>query len=242
MALCSAGVSTTFFLLARDERVFTKLRQSVLGTIGMETPTFDTLRSLSYLRNVFYESKLSVTPAFLRLSAQKTRWGSPNIKYPAMRVYPTVPLNARNANTDTYLPAGGGPDGKSSVFVAKGQKVVFSTWGSHRNPKNFGDDAHDFRPERWENMQGDTTGYIPFNLGPRACPGRTSNTQSLSPPSSIWSFIARLTYYLTPFHFLRALRTHGGFVCYRPPPPNLFSCRESRRAKLDGASGPGPFK
>lgn len=90
-----------------------------------------------------------------------------------MRVYPPVPFNARTANKDTYLPVGGGPDGQSSVLVKKGQRVVFSSWGSHRSFDYFGDDAYDFRPERWESVSAQTlAGYIPFNLGPRACPGR----------------------------------------------------------------------
>lgn len=91
-----------------------------------------------------------------------------------MRVYPPVPFNARTANNDTYLPTGGGPDGKSSVLVQKGQGVIFYSWGSHRSTESFGMDAHDFRPERWEGggMQAQALGFIPFNMGPRACPGR----------------------------------------------------------------------
>ena len=89
-----------------------------------------------------------------------------------MRVYPLVPFNARVANKDTTLPCGGGEDGASPIFVKKGQKVVYSSWASHRSFKSFGDDAHDFRPERWENIKAESLGYIPFNSGPRACPGR----------------------------------------------------------------------
>lgn len=50
-------LSTTFWLLARDERVYQKLRTSVLNTIGQETPTYDQLKSLMYLRHVFNESQ-----------------------------------------------------------------------------------------------------------------------------------------------------------------------------------------
>ncbi|KAI0145341.1 putative cytochrome P450 oxidoreductase/alkane hydroxylase [Xylariaceae sp. FL1272] len=138
-------LSTTFFLLARNKRVFDKLRASVLEKAGRDKPDFDTLRSLTYLRYVFNET---------------------------MRVYPPVPFNARTANRDTYLPAGGGPDGEAGVLVAKGQRVVFSSWGSHRSLENFGEDAHNFRPERWEKLQAESLGFIPFNLGPRACPGQ----------------------------------------------------------------------
>ena len=95
--------------------------------------------------------------------------------FAAMRVYPPVPFNARTANKDTYLPVGGGPAGDASVLVEKGQRVIFSSWGSHRSLKNFGEDAHEFRPERWDSLNAESlTGFIPFNLGPRACPGRKS--------------------------------------------------------------------
>jgi cytochrome P450 len=90
-----------------------------------------------------------------------------------MRVYPPVPFNARTANKDTYLPAGGGPNGENSVLVEKGARIVFSSWGSHRDLQEFGQDAHEFIPERWEKLNSETlAGFIPFNLGPRACPGR----------------------------------------------------------------------
>ena len=89
-----------------------------------------------------------------------------------MRVYPPVPFNARRANKDTTLPYGGGADGGSSVLVQKGERLAFSSWASHRSLKAFGPDAHQFWPERWENLKAETLGFIPFNIGPRACPGR----------------------------------------------------------------------
>lgn len=89
-----------------------------------------------------------------------------------MRVYPPVPFNARTANTDTTIPHGGGADGNSSILIKKGQRVVFSSWGSHRSLNTFGEDAYDFYPERWESITNESMGFIPFNLGPRACPGR----------------------------------------------------------------------
>jgi len=89
-----------------------------------------------------------------------------------MRLYPPVPFNAKIANKDTTLPCGGGADGTASILVKKGQRVIFSSWNSHRNFKIFGEDEHEFRPERWEHLTAAAPGYIPFNSGPRACPGR----------------------------------------------------------------------
>ncbi|KIA75724.1 cytochrome P450 [Aspergillus ustus] len=138
-------LSTTFFLLARHERVYDKLRQEILDTVGTEPPTYETIRKVTYLRHVFNE---------------------------AMRVYPPVPFNARTANTDTYLPSGGGSDGSSGVLIRKGERVIFSSWGSHRSSRSFGDDALEFRPERWEGLKSEALGYIPFSAGPRVCLGQ----------------------------------------------------------------------
>lgn len=49
----------------------------------------------------------------------------------------------------------------------------------HRRKDLYGEDAEQFRPERWEEdlplFQDDITaawGYLPFNGGPRVCLGR----------------------------------------------------------------------
>ena len=89
-----------------------------------------------------------------------------------MRIYTPVPFNARKASKDTVLPRGGGSDGMSPVVVGKGDRLVFSSWSTHRSMKAFGEDANEFIPERWESLSDELVGYIPFNLGPRACPGR----------------------------------------------------------------------
>lgn len=87
-----------------------------------------------------------------------------------MRVLPPVPFNARIANVETWLPTGGGSSRQAPVFVRKGQMVIFSSWGSHRSLSTYGQDARQFRPERWQSIKAD--GFIPFIMGPRACLGR----------------------------------------------------------------------
>mgnify|MGYP001657742863 CR=1 FL=1 len=91
-----------------------------------------------------------------------------------MRLFPAVVLNARVANKHSTLPTGGGADGRLPVLVRKGDIVVFSTWARHRLGKEFGDNSEKFYPERWEDLSPEMPGYIPFNKGPRICPGRKS--------------------------------------------------------------------
>lgn len=69
---------------------------------------------------------------------------------------------------------GGGPDGRSPVFIPKGQMVAYSVWCLHRRRDLWGADAESFRPERWEGYNPPAWEFVPFNGGPRACLGRES--------------------------------------------------------------------
>ncbi|KAJ5999443.1 cytochrome P450 monooxygenase [Penicillium sp. IBT 35674x] len=149
LLLANDSVSTTLtsimFCLSKDKRVVKKLRASILDAIGLTPPTWGQLGSLQYVRWVMNE---------------------------AMRLFPAVVLNARIANKHTTLPTGGGENGTRPVLIGKGEIVVFSTWSRHRLGKDFGEDPDKFYPERWEKLSPDMPGYIPFNKGPRACPGQ----------------------------------------------------------------------
>ena len=50
-------LSTTFFLLARNARVMHKLRASIIDNVGHERPTYDQLKQLTYMQQVFNEGK-----------------------------------------------------------------------------------------------------------------------------------------------------------------------------------------
>lgn len=91
-----------------------------------------------------------------------------------LRLYPVVPLNSREAVVDTVLPLGGGRDGKSPVFIPKGQLVTWNLYAMHRRKDYYGEDAEEFRPERWLGAKGLRPGweYLPFNGGPRICLGQ----------------------------------------------------------------------
>jgi cytochrome P450 len=90
----------------------------------------------------------------------------------ALRLYPSVPSNTREAICDTTLPVGGGPDGKSPLFVKKGTSIFFNSFSMHRREDIYGPEPEQFRPERWGGLRPGW-GYLPFNGGPRTCLGRT---------------------------------------------------------------------
>ncbi|TKA70924.1 hypothetical protein B0A49_06300, partial [Cryomyces minteri] len=88
-----------------------------------------------------------------------------------LRLYPIVPGNSRRAQVDTSLPLGGGPDGRSPVYVRAGQQVDYSVHVMHRRKDLWGADADAFRPERWVGRRPGWE-YLPFNGGPRICIGQ----------------------------------------------------------------------
>ncbi|KAG8413799.1 hypothetical protein J3459_012483 [Metarhizium acridum] len=91
----------------------------------------------------------------------------------SLRLYPPVPLNNREAVRTTVLPVGGGSDGRRPILVRKGEVVVFSQYVDSRKKNIYGQDANDFRPERWETGELSNIGwaYFPFSGGPRQCLG-----------------------------------------------------------------------
>jgi cytochrome P450 len=145
----SALLGFSFALIERHPEVFNKLRDAVIaefGTEGMprEPINFETLKNCKYLQWVIFET---------------------------LRLYPAGPSIQRVAVRDTVLPRGGGPDGTLPTAVPKGSTVQLGIYLSHRRKDIWGEDAAEFRPERWE---GRKKGYdfIPFIAGPQICLGQ----------------------------------------------------------------------
>ncbi|KAL5321155.1 hypothetical protein ACEPPN_011967 [Leptodophora sp. 'Broadleaf-Isolate-01'] len=160
LGLLAAGRDTTaslmswvFYCLARDERVWKKLRAEIINTFGpyssdtettLHNITFQKLKSCRYLQHVLNET---------------------------LRLHSIVAFNSRMAGLDTTIPTGGGPDGTQPVFVPAGTEVNFSSHVMHRRKDLWGEDADMFVPERWETARPRWS-YVPFNGGPRLCIGQ----------------------------------------------------------------------
>ncbi|KAL9011866.1 MAG: hypothetical protein Q9173_003326 [Seirophora scorigena] len=99
----------------------------------------------------------------------------------ALRLYPPIPINVRFANKTTWLPRGGGPDGKSPVLVPKGLGLGLVPYYMHRRKDIYGADAMDYRPARWEGPELADIGwaYMPFHGGPRFCLGSVTEDFAL---------------------------------------------------------------
>ena len=142
-----------FYFLARDDRVFRKLRSIVLETFGPSAKgeiSFAQLKQCQYMLHIINES---------------------------LRVAAVIPLNERVAVRDTTLPRGGGPDGSQPIFIPKGRQVLIATYAMQHRADIWGEDVEEFKPERWEGRKVGWE-FIPFGAGPRSCLGRKSISSS----------------------------------------------------------------
>ncbi|KAF1841205.1 cytochrome P450 CYP5080B3 [Cucurbitaria berberidis CBS 394.84] len=84
------------------------------------------------------------------------------------------------------VPEGGWQVGEH--WLPPGTNVGLNSWVAHYDKSVFGDDAHTFRPERWEEAKQEggeryrkmEANYMPFGLGSRTCLGRHISTLEMS--------------------------------------------------------------
>ncbi|RPD55361.1 cytochrome P450 [Lentinus tigrinus ALCF2SS1-7] len=143
--------------LAEHPDVQEKLRQEVIDAQNGQDMGYDELQQLQYLDAVCRET---------------------------LRLYPPVPFVCREL--DMILPlsqAIRGVDGQmmSQVHVPKGTTVVVDLQASNRNPALWGEDAYEWKPERWlapvpqaledANIPGVYSHLMTFFGGQRSCLG-----------------------------------------------------------------------
>ena len=58
-------------------------------------------------------------------------------------------MNQRICLSHTVLPVGSGPNGKSPLFMPKGDIIEINYRAMQRNVDLWGADAEEFNPERW---------------------------------------------------------------------------------------------
>lgn len=137
--------SSVLFHLARHPDVWADLRGQALALGDDDEPvTFELLKSLHSFRNVIYEG---------------------------LRIHGSSGRLSRTAIRDTVIPRGGGPDGMSPVLVPKGQRVMLELYAKLNDPAVWGDDAHEFRPSRFEGRRLNWD-FVAFSGGPRICPAQ----------------------------------------------------------------------
>jgi cytochrome P450 len=202
LSILVAGRDTTagllsflFRRLASQPQIYEKLRQIVLNDFGTDESklTFASMKDCQYLQWCMSE---------------------------ALRLYPSVPLNSRRSVRDTTLPRGGGPDGESPLFVPKGTEVNYSVYAMHRTKEFWGQDADEFKPERWNSKCGLMLQRVPrssfvstnmFKYGLNASSTETLTTAYRSEAGIRISAVQRWPKNM----FRTAIRSHRGWLCHR---------------------------
>ncbi|KAJ7664860.1 cytochrome P450 [Mycena rosella] len=151
----STATAWALYALARNRGAQQKLRAELL-TVDTEDPTLDELNALPYLESVIRET---------------------------LRAHSPVAFTARVAMEDDVLPlrrpyldrAGRAHE---SLRVSKGQVIHIPILDVNTDTEIWGDDAAEFRPERWEDVPDAATAVpgvwahlFTFLAGPRNCIG-----------------------------------------------------------------------
>ncbi|KAG9007742.1 hypothetical protein FRB94_013977 [Tulasnella sp. JGI-2019a] len=144
----TAGLlSFTCYLLAMYPDVMSRLRTEVLTAFGPTgLPTYDSLKTLKYLRAVLNES---------------------------LRIFPPVPLNLRSSKGPTIIPTRQGPlyiprQGWQITWSVAAIHKRKDLWGDDADdfvPERW-------MGERAKDIAADPFQFIPFNAGPRICLGQ----------------------------------------------------------------------
>jgi len=151
----SVGTTWALYVLTQHPRIQDKLRTELL-TVPTDNPTMDELNALPYLDAVVRE---------------------------VMRVHAPVPSTLRVAAQDDAIPLEKpvkDKDGNSHQYirVTKGQTIFVPILAINRSVEVWGNDATEFRPERWEtipeaasSIPGVWANLLTFMGGPRGCIG-----------------------------------------------------------------------
>ncbi|MBO6858971.1 MULTISPECIES: cytochrome P450 [Roseibium] len=126
-----------WFLLSQCDKSRANLQAELDTVLAGRSPTFQDVPNLPYTKAVIEET---------------------------LRLYPPVPILAREAMADTSI------GGKS---VPKGSLVMVVPWLMHRNPVLWSK-PDVFDPGRFLNPKSkkpNKYGYVPFSIGPRICAG-----------------------------------------------------------------------
>jgi len=151
----STATTWALYALTKAPEIQTKLREELLS-VDTDTPSMDELMALPYLDAVVRET---------------------------LRVHSPVPNSMRVATKDDIVPVEKPYTDRNgvvhtSIKISKGDTIFIPILAINRSKELWGPDAHEFKPERWENIP-EAVSHIPgvwghmlsFLGGPRACIG-----------------------------------------------------------------------
>jgi len=151
-------IAFVVYFLTQHPDVLARLSEevhSVLASEARSTPSLESLKGMHYLRAVVDET---------------------------LRLFPSVPFNARDAVSERVLETSDG----TCLYLPAGAAITYSPLHLHRNPNYWGPTAACFDPVRFLPRDKGGDGrfesyllahgreriFVPFNGGPRKCLGQ----------------------------------------------------------------------
>ncbi|KAF2577434.1 hypothetical protein F2Q68_00005951 [Brassica cretica] len=148
----SSALTWFFWLLSKNPHVEAKIRQEI--NTNLPNPASSQERPWSAIDRREFLNKLVYLHGAL---------------YETMRLYPPLPFQRKTSIKSDVLPSGHIVDANSNIIfliIALGR--IRSVWG---------EDALEFKPERWVSETGElrhepSSKFLVFNTGPRTCSGK----------------------------------------------------------------------
>ncbi|KAB5588790.1 Cytochrome P450 family protein [Ceratobasidium theobromae] len=152
----SSSTTWALYALTQHRGVQSKLRHELQSAGLGDEPSMEELEELPYLNNFVRE---------------------------VLRAYNVVPMRGREAGCDTVIPVGKSFTDvhgivQKEIRVKKGDAIIIPMLALNRAKDVWGEDAMEFRPERWDNlphavkdMPGVWSHIMTFLHGPHACIG-----------------------------------------------------------------------
>lgn len=134
----------------------------------------------------------------------------------SLRLYPPVIGNARKVRKEVRL---------GRFTLPADTNVIISTLAVHHDPHIWGEDVHQFKPERFsegvaEATKNNPATFLPFAMGPRNCVGNnfaiTEAKITLSMILQRYTFTLSPLYVHLPIHSLLIRPKHGIQVMLHP--------------------------
>ncbi|CAH8369376.1 unnamed protein product [Eruca vesicaria subsp. sativa] len=147
----SSALTWFFWLLSKNPNVEDKIRNEINANLpegSQERPIWSAIERREFLNKLVY------------LHAAL---------YETMRLYPPLPFERKTSVKSDVLPSGHKVDANSNV--------IFLIYALGRMRSVWGEDALEFKPERWVSETGElrhepSSKFLVFNTGPRTCSGK----------------------------------------------------------------------
>nr|GAT57628.1 cytochrome P450 [Mycena chlorophos] len=166
----SMSMTWTLLLLARHPRIQDRLRAELLG-VSSQFPASLSELSPEQMQSLYVA--ISALPFLHNVTRESLRL------IPPLHSTLRVPTRTDEIPTSHPIPTRSGGDGdKYSFTIPKGTVVHVSFEAFNVDKSIWGDDAWDFKPDRWDTLPNAVyqhpwhfSNMFSFSAGPRACPG-----------------------------------------------------------------------